>query len=218
MSCPSAQSVCRTVGRRQRARAGSARLATYPLLYRHGRGRASSSFAALGLDGRVCSALLAHGIGAPTEIQVKAAGPILKRKNALVAAETGSGKTLAYLAPLLHNLLRHEKDTVTAAAKGRGATRLLVLTPNQSLCAQVQMVTAQLIGHGGLALTCGTRGDRLGDPNILVSTPRALLPPGVTPDFSRVETIVLDEGDLLLRDGYVKDISHLLMKIKREAR
>jgi superfamily II DNA/RNA helicase len=80
---------------------------------------AASTFAALGIDERVCEALASSGMHAPTEIQVKAAEPLLARRSTLVAAETGSGKTVAYLAPLLHNLLADDEAGGEGGSRGR---------------------------------------------------------------------------------------------------
>lgn len=196
--------------------------------------RRLSTFAELGVDARVAAALESQGMRAPTEIQSKAAGPLLARKNTLVAAETGSGKTVAYLAPLLHNLL---EDAAAAGSSGSGSggesgaemvgPRLLVLAPNRSLCAQVESVAGLLIKAGQLPLSCSARaavasanggskdgGGRPVFPEVLVSSPAALLPPGVTPPLAQLQCVVMDEGDLLLRDGYVKDVARLLAETK----
>ena len=52
---------------------------------------------------------------------------------------------------------------------------------------------------------------------MLVCTPRSLLPPNNTPPLGQLECIVLDEGDLLLRDGYVKDVARLLDRTRVNA-
>ena len=193
---------------------------------------AASTFAALGIDERVCEALASSGMHAPTEIQVKAAEPLLARRSTLVAAETGSGKTVAYLAPLLHNLLADDEAGGEGGSRGRRSAgpRLLVLTPNRSLCAQVESVAGALIRAGGLPLACsarhaGTESGRrgsggaaaaasTGSPAVMVSSPRALLPPGVTPPLAQLSCVVMDEGDLLLREGYVKDVARLLVETR----
>ena len=188
-------------------------------------GRAASTFAALGVDARLCAALAASGISVPTQIQAEAAPLLLLRKNTLVAAETGSGKTVAYLAPLLHNMLVevHKEGGAGQCNSQPNGPRLLVLTPNRTLCDQVETVARALMQ--GLPLTCsagssersapnhngtGRTSTRRTAPDVLVSTPRALLPPGLTPPLHQLSCVVMDEGDLLLRDGYVKDVAQLL--------
>jgi hypothetical protein len=148
----------------------------------------------------------------------------------LIAAETGSGKTVAYLAPLLQRLNATAAPIAEEASQPRavGGPRLLVLAPNRNLCRQVQRVAAELVRQGGLSLSCGqqsggaraarllpSRGGRRGataaavattaraQPEVLIASPRALLPPGITPPLGKLSTLVLDEGDLLLRDGAV---------------
>ena len=107
--------------------------------------------------------------------------------------------------------------------------RLLVLAPNRTLCAQVEAVANTIIRNGSLPLSCSSNNgnghnsqhsertngrNRKAGAGVLVCTPRSLLPPNNTPPLGQLECIVLDEGDLLLRDGYVKDVALLLDKTR----
>lgn len=161
--------------------------------------------------------------------QALACPHLLGGKNTLIAAETGSGKTIAYLAPLLHNLTAAHDNAGRANTEGRQGSkegpRLLVLAPNRTLCAQVETVANTIIRNGNLPLKCSSsnsnshnsqngdrtdKSDRKAANAVLVCTPRSLLPPNNTPPLRQLECVVLDEGDLLLRDGYVKDVARLL--------
>src|SRR6476661_1819722 len=74
------------------------------------------------------------GFTRATPIQEQAIPPALEGRDVLACAMTGSGKTAAFLLPLLHRI----------AAKPRGTTRALVLTPTRELAAQVEEHLRQL--------------------------------------------------------------------------
>src|ERR1700693_3405489 len=60
-----------------------------------------ATFAELGLDARLVSALAAHDIHVPFAIQARALPDALAGRDVLGRAQTGSGKTLAFGLPLL---------------------------------------------------------------------------------------------------------------------
>lgn len=98
-----------------------------------------------------------------------------KTSDVIVAAETGSGKTHAYLVPLFHkHLLLHHGDGDPPPIMS------LVLCPNVMLCQQVVRMANSICNDKGepllrAAAVCGSQGWPLDKPNILVSTPAALL-------------------------------------------
>jgi superfamily II DNA/RNA helicase len=118
----------------------------------------------------------------------------------VVASETGSGKTLTYLCPVVTDLLEDSQR------------RSLVLCPNQMLCEQVLRAAEALPVHPAvLTAKVAPKADLgLPDPNLLIATPASLLK-HVNAYLDRgkqrslvqsLQSIVVDEADLLLSGGY----------------
>ncbi|CAF1934377.1 unnamed protein product [Brassica napus] len=106
---------------------------------------------------------------------------ILSGKDVIVAAETGSG----YLAPIIDQLTN--SNTVLDPELTNGEERRnpvknisLVLCPNVMLCEQVVRMVNGLLGEDGSPLlrveaVCGSQGWPDKQPDLVVSTPAALL-------------------------------------------
>ncbi|KAG2288544.1 hypothetical protein Bca52824_048148 [Brassica carinata] len=135
---------------------------------------------------------------------------ILSGKDVIVAAETGSG----YLAPIIDQLTN--SNTVLDPELTNGEERRnpvknisLVLCPNVMLCEQVVRMVNGLLGEDGSPLlrveaVCGSQGWPDKQPDLVVSTPAALLN-NIEPKRNRrveflpsVKYVVFDEADMLL--------------------
>jgi len=64
------------------------------------------SFAQLGLEPRLLTAIETKGYTDPSPIQEKAIPAILKGEDVMAAAQTGTGKTAAFTLPLLQQLAK----------------------------------------------------------------------------------------------------------------
>ncbi len=164
------------------------------------------------------AAARAAGLLSATEVQVRSIPPILQGRDVFVCAPTGSGKTLAYVLPLL--------DTAAqgTAANVRGAklAATLVLVPTRELAVQVGEVfkgLAQRLPYGvkvtvifgGVSIQPQLRGLR-GGTDIVVATPGRLLDVmahNALP-LSSVRTLVLDEADRLLDQGFADEVQAIL--------
>jgi len=167
-------------------------------------------FSALGLHDDLVRAVRALGFTEPTPIQAQAIPPALAGKDVLACAMTGSGKTAAFALPILHHL----------AARPRGATRALVLTPTRELAAQIQEHTAALARHtrvsaaavfGGVGMGPQEQAFRRG-ADVIVATPGRLLDHLRMPyaSFRGLEVLVLDEADRMLDMGFLPDVRRIL--------
>ncbi|KAK7252751.1 hypothetical protein RIF29_36938 [Crotalaria pallida] len=183
------------------------------------------SFEELGLDARLVRALLKKGIDKPTPIQRVAVPLILEGKDVVARAKTGSGKTFAYLLPLLQKLFTNNVD------RKKLAPNAFVLVPTRELCQQVykevlsiielcrvQLKAVQLNGN---MLANDLRAALTGPPDVLISTP-ACIQKCLSNDVlqgasisSSLETLVLDEADLLLSYGYENDIKAFTPHVPR---
>ncbi|CAM9928130.1 unnamed protein product, partial [Phaeothamnion confervicola] len=168
----------------------------------------------LGLDRRLGKAVAKLGFIYPTLVQAKCIPLALQGRDLLVRARTGSGKTAAYALPLLHKILG-AKDAEPGLEP---AIRAVVLVPTRELCAQVGAQLRQLTHYcldvvSVLALVddnTSVQQAQLRDrPDVLVATPARLvthLRAGNVALRDTVETLVVDEADLVLSFGYADDI------------
>ena len=186
----------------------------------------AASFAQVGDDSHplhplVAASLASYGYAQPTDIQHRAFLPIAQRRDVVVAAETGCGKTIAYLLPTLSALLRSlEAEAAQAAdseyvpAKRRVTPRLVIVSINRELCAQIHSVVQMLLhpSHAATAdtpmpsctLLAGTSLLPTAQPtNILITTPSCLyLNLQQSPSLlSHASHLIFDEADLLLANS-----------------
>ncbi|WP_414898168.1 DEAD/DEAH box helicase [Rhodovulum sp. YEN HP10] len=170
-----------------------------------------TTFADLGLDPKVLSAVSDAGYTAPTPIQAGAIPPALEGRDVLGIAQTGTGKTASFVLPM-----------ITLLGRGRARARMprsLVLAPTRELAAQcaenfdiyakkTKLTKALLIG--GVSFK---EQDALIDKgvDVLIATPGRLLD-----HFERgkllltgVQIMVVDEADRMLDMGFIPDIERI---------
>ncbi|GAA0289698.1 DEAD/DEAH box helicase [Rhodovulum strictum] len=170
-----------------------------------------TTFADLGLDPKVLSAIIDAGYTQPTPIQEGAIPPALEGRDVLGIAQTGTGKTASFVLPM-----------ITLLGRGRARARMprsLVLAPTRELAAQVaenfdtyakntKLTKALLIG--GVSFK---EQDALIDKgvDVLIATPGRLLD-----HFERgkllltgVQIMVVDEADRMLDMGFIPDIERI---------
>ncbi|XP_027366268.1 DEAD-box ATP-dependent RNA helicase 16 isoform X2 [Abrus precatorius] len=183
------------------------------------------SFEELGLDARLVRALLKKGIEKPTPIQRVAIPLILEGKDVVARAKTGSGKTFAYLLPLLQKLFTSNVD------RKKLAPNAFILVPTRELSQQVYAevlslielcrVQLKVVQLNSNMLANDLRAALAGPPDVLISTPACIakcLSGGILRAASingSLETLVLDEADLLLSYGYENDIKAFTPHVPR---
>jgi superfamily II DNA/RNA helicase len=169
-------------------------------------------FASLGLAPALARAAADLGYTDPTPIQTAAIPAVLAGRDVLGSAQTGSGKTAAYALPLLQRL----------HAQTPRKTRVLILVPTRELAAQVGEVLRGLAVHleatpkiaiafGGVSINPQMMGLR-GGADIVVATPGRLLAlvDHNALKLADVATLVLDEADRLLDDGFADELRRIL--------
>ncbi|MDE1189767.1 MAG: DEAD/DEAH family ATP-dependent RNA helicase [Pantoea sp.] len=172
-----------------------------------------TTFADLGLNESILSALNDMGYVKPSPIQAECIPHLLAGRDVLGMAQTGSGKTAAFSLPLLNNIDPSLK-----------APQILVLAPTRELAVQVAEAATEFSKHmrgvNVLALYGGQRYDvqlralRQG-PQIVVGTPGRLLDhlKRGTLDLSNLRGLVLDEADEMLRMGFIEDVETIMAQI-----
>jgi superfamily II DNA/RNA helicase len=168
----------------------------------------TSTFASLGISARLLRSLSDHAIDIPVPVQSQAIPPLLDGRDVVIQAPTGSGKTLAFMLPLVQRLI---------AAPGPGPTALVV-TPTRELAIQVQGVLQSLnsglrtaLIYGGVGYATQEAALRNG-ADIVVGTPGRILDlvSRRRLSLSRVQFLVLDEGDEMLDAGFAPDVERIL--------
>ncbi|KAJ2556233.1 ATP-dependent DNA/RNA helicase [Coemansia sp. RSA 1933] len=186
-----------------------------------------ASFQSLDLDDRLLRALGSIGLVHPTLVQAKAIPLALAGKDVLARAKTGSGKTAAYCLPILHNILA-TKEALPINSEVRRLTRALVLVPTRELAEQVTKYFEDLARFCGKDITTINIAKNLQlhiqasllaeHPDIIVSTPSRIVKhlAARTIDLSQsLDTLVIDEADLVLSFGYEDDIKGIAPQLPK---
>lgn len=152
------------------------------------------------------------GISRPSRIQSLAWPQILSGKHTIVADQTGSGKTCSYLIPCLLRALQ------TPLKKRNGTPKVLILAPTAELADQIRTVCSKISQNGPSFSTMvvtanGKYTTTIRDQirmiqrkpmDVLISTPgrisTILRTRNSGLDLSNVQSIVLDEVDILMID------------------
>jgi ATP-dependent RNA helicase RhlE len=172
-------------------------------------------FSDLGLSRELLQAIGEANYVAPTPIQAAAIPAILRSRDVRACAQTGSGKTAAFALPMLQRLLGQ------IGASDRQVTGL-VLVPTRELATQVgesfrnfsrylPQPIKVLTVFGGVSINPQMMALR-GGADIVVATPGRLL--DLTDHnavrLSAVSTLVLDEADRLLDEGFADELTRVL--------
>ncbi|WMI69771.1 DEAD/DEAH box helicase [Mangrovimonas sp. YM274] len=172
------------------------------------------SFKDLNLNKPILRAIAEAGYDEPTLIQEKTIPLVLEGNDLIASAQTGTGKTAAFALPILQLLF----DKQDAPKKGK-KIRALIVSPTRELAIQIgenfktystytNLRSTVIYGGTGIepqidVLTKGV--------DILVATPGRLLDlhkqDVINLDY--VETLVLDEADLMLDMGFIDDVKKI---------
>ena len=171
---------------------------------------APSGFSELKLPESLLRALDTLGYDTPTDIQTSTIPPLLEGRDVLGHAPTGTGKTAAFALPVLARL-----------KPGKNGVQALVLAPTRELAIQVAEAFTQyavnspkvrvLPVYGGQEYGRQTNQLKKG-VDIVVGTPGRIMDHmrRGNLDLSKLDTLVLDEADEMLRMGFIDDVKWVL--------
>ena len=156
-----------------------------------------------------------------TPIQEATITKVLKGKSLICKSETGSGKTHAFLIPTLNNV---DRDL--------NAIQVLIVTPTTILANQTyefaRAICEQIEGLSCKVFTSNKdKNKNLEElsygkemPKVVIGTPGRIVDLLINnkTNISRINTIVLDEADMLLDDSYINDIVTLMERINPKQR
>lgn len=171
-------------------------------------------FLELNLHNTLLKAISEEGFTAPTAIQEKVIPLVLEGRDVVGSAQTGTGKTAAFALPILQRLLAD--GNVVKRGKKISA---LVLSPTRELAVQIHETFKTFAKHTNITSTVVYGGMSI-EPqkdvlkkgiDILVATPGRLLDLYKQEFFdpSFVETLVIDEADLMLDMGFIDDVQKI---------
>lgn len=172
------------------------------------------SFKDLKLNKPILKAILEKNYQLPTLVQEQTIPLVLEKNDVIVSAQTGTGKTAAYAFPILQLLI----DKQDASKKGK-KIRALVLSPTRELAIQIEEDFKAYGKYTNLRTTVVFGGTSI-EPqkdilkkgiDILIATPGRLLDLHKQDllNLDYVETLVLDEADLMLDMGFIDDVKKI---------
>jgi len=156
------------------------------------------------------------------KVQQYAIPAALHNRDLLISSQTGTGKTAAFLIPMMMNILQ---DSAGSARQSRFdytvLPRGLILVPTRELAQQVAREAEKLSAgtdvrtfavFGGVNLKQQINQMAAVRPDILVATPGRFidLRSRGTIATSRVNHVVLDEGDMMLDMGFMPQVQDIL--------
>lgn len=157
-------------------------------------------------------------------IQISTYEYIYKGLNTLAWDHTGSGKTLAFLLPILEQYRQRK----LIKSKEFPGPKVIVISPTWELANQIKDVLESLkhnssefnhaVLYGGQKNFIEQKIQLEKNPDVVVGTPgriKAMLENGKF-NAQFIETIVLDEADVLLEIGFDKDILEIHSKIMEQ--
>lgn len=169
------------------------------------------TFKDLKLNKPILKALSEKNYEVPTPIQEYTIPLILDKKDVIASAQTGTGKTAAFALPILQLLY----DKQEAGKKGK-KTRALVVSPTRELAIQINenfnryskfTNLKSAVIFGGASIEPQKEVIKRGI-DILIATPGRLLDLHKQDiiNLDYIETLVLDEADLMLDMGFIDDV------------
>ena len=177
-----------------------------------------TSFVQLALRAELLQGINDVGYETPSPIQALTIPPMLAGRDVVGQAQTGTGKTAAFALPILSRI-----DLAGAY------TQALVLTPTRELSIQVaeafQTYAKHLHGfhvlpiYGGSDYGSQMRSLKRG-AHVVVGTPGRIMDHirRGTLKLDRLQTLVLDEGDEMLRMGFIDDVEWILEQTPEQHR
>lgn len=171
---------------------------------------AAQRFDEMALNPSILKAISEVGYETPSAIQAESIPLLLEGRDLIGQAQTGTGKTAAFALPLLSRIDLKKRHP-----------QLLVLTPTRELAIQVaeaMQTYARYLPdfhvlpiYGGQGMGQQLRQLERG-VQVVVGTPGRVLDHlgRKTLDLSKLQAVVLDEADEMLRMGFIDDVDEIL--------
>lgn len=167
------------------------------------------SFKGINLSNEMIRSLERQGFSNPSQIQLRAIPKALKGETLMVQSATGTGKTLAFLVPIIEKVdLKNQNIQV------------IIIAPTRELAQQIFDFATPFLKEfpdvkiklfkSGIEREESAQGLSI-PPHIAIGTPGRLADILVdSVSLKSVNTIVLDEADMLLREGFFGEIDKIV--------
>ncbi|KAG0455893.1 hypothetical protein HPP92_023681 [Vanilla planifolia] len=187
-----------------------------------------SRFDQFSLSPLLMKGIKAAGYERMTLVQEATLPVILKGKDVLAKAQIGTGKTVAFLLPAIEVVAK--RPSIDRDIR-RAPIYVLVICPTRELAYQASAEASKLLKYcpsigvqvimGGTKLTQEQKRMLAIPCQILVATPGRLRDhientPGFASRLKGVKVLVLDEADLLLDMGFLKDIEKIITAVPNQ--
>ncbi|KAJ2471112.1 ATP-dependent RNA helicase [Coemansia sp. RSA 2322] len=180
------------------------------------------AFDSVPLSDKTRRAINEMGFTKMTEVQARTIPPLLAGRDVLGAAKTGSGKTLSFLIPAVELLSKLN-------FKPRNGTGAVIISPTRELALQIFGVARDLMQfHSqtfGIVIGGANRkaeADKLvKGVNLLIATPGRLLDHLQNTKgfiFKNLRTLVIDEADRILENGFEDEMKAIIKILPQEER
>ena len=167
------------------------------------------SFKGINLSEQMIKSLNRQGFTNPSEIQLRAIPKALKGETLMVQSATGTGKTLAFLVPIIEKI-----DFFNQSIQA------IIIAPTRELAQQIYDFAIPFVKEfptlkiklfkSGIEREESSQGLSI-PPHIAIGTPGRLFDILVGKvSLKSVNTIVLDEADMLLREGFFGEIDKIV--------
>ena len=178
-----------------------------------------TTFESLNLPISLLKILETQNYKIPTPIQKEVIPQILNKQDVLGIAKTGSGKTASYVLPILIN-------TSISKNKKNRFINTLILVPTRELAVQVESVfklfqnampkVKSMAVFGGVSINPQMK--TLSNIDILIATPGRLLElvESNALHLEEIETLVLDEADKMLNEGFTVEVNKILSLLPKK--
>ncbi|KAB8299314.1 hypothetical protein EYC80_001389 [Monilinia laxa] len=160
-----------------------------------------------------------------TEVQTMTINQALQGTDIIAQARTGTGKTIGFLLPTIQNILEKSPELATRQRYSRARAsdiRAIIVSPTRELAEQIAVEAVKITRNTDLIVQVAVGGSSKREMlrkvqregcHILVGTP-GRLQDLLSDEYSQVSapaltTLVLDEADRLLDDGFSKDIDNI---------
>ena len=177
----------------------------------------NKGFNKFGFNKSILESLKKKGYIDPTPIQKEAIPELMLGRDLLGQAQTGTGKTAAFALPLIEKLDKNEELS----------TKVLVMTPTRELATQVaesfRSYSSESSGIKTIAIYGGTDFKNQiyslkKKTDIVVGTPGRIMDHIRQGTFkvNKIDCLVLDEADEMLKMGFLEDIEWIIDKLPED--
>ncbi|RLA74356.1 MAG: hypothetical protein DRG11_05265 [Epsilonproteobacteria bacterium] len=163
-----------------------------------------NSFEKLYSNKQIINNITKKGYKNPTNIQKQLGQFLIQKTDIIAISKSGTGKTAAYLLPIIDNIINKKKKDFIS---------VVILVPTKIL---VDQVSKMLFDY---SLNCDIKQIKLTNKtnnntngiDIVIATPNRLnmTIKDENIDISAVETIVIDEADMVFNDGFLSDLKFI---------